>query len=268
MSKYNDIISKSLDELDVLINASGKTEDTQVLSKAKDDEDISPDDVSENAAPAVDDGTQSPGDIEQAEDDTDGAADTDEEDVTSDDLDEDDDEDTQKSLATELNGNENVKKALEVSEFLQDLVKGLDAVITDRTDSISKSVIQTSDESNELLAKSIVGIAKGQKAVLETNAEILKSFKAMNARMSTLEAKPAVRKSVAQANQVIEKSFEASSGDAPATKSSTLSKSEASAKLMAAYEGGNQSVMNDILALDGTGNLDSVSDAGRAVLGL
>jgi hypothetical protein len=37
---------------------------------------------------------------------------------------------------------------------------------------------------------------------------------------------------------------------------------------MSAFESGNGAVLNDILALDGTGNIDSISDAGKQVLGL
>lgn len=264
-NKFEEMINKSFEEMDALADSFKKSQESNTLSKAKNDEDISPDEVSDEA-PAVDDGTQSPGELEQEQgNDAPEPSDDDVPDTTEDD--EDDDETYEKSLESELKGNESVSKALEVSEFLEELVKGLDTMITDRTDRISKSLIESSDSSNELLAKSIVGIAKGQKAVIESNMSILKSLNAMDSRMHALETQPTVRKSVSSASQVIEKSFDASAGN-KAQATNTLSKAQASAKLMAEYEGGNTELMNDILALEGTGNLESVSDKGKHVLGL
>lgn len=265
-NKFEEMINKSFEEMDALADSFKKSQESNTLSKAKNDEDISPDEVSDEA-PAVDDGTQSPAEQEQEQGGNDAPEPSDDDvpDTTEDD--EDEDETYEKSLESELKGNESVNKALEVSEFLTELVKGLDAMVTDRTDRISKSLIESSDSSNELLAKSIVGIAKGQKAVIESNMSILKSLNAMESRMHTLESQPTVRKSVASASQVIEKSFDASAGN-KAQPTHTLSKAQASAKLMAEYEGGNTELMNDILALEGTGNLESVSDKGKHVLGL
>lgn len=262
-------LTKSLDALDELAK-SYKAQEEENLSKARGDEDLSPDDVSDEA-PAVDDGTEAPQDPEQDEqtEPSDGASEDDDE-PTEDTVEDDDDVDTQKSLESELNGNESVKKALEVSEFLSEMVKGLDTIITDRTDNISKSMAEANETSNEMLAKSMIGLANGQKAVLESNVEVLKSIRSMNQRISAVEAQPTVRKSVSNAAhipKVLEKSFDASSGDT-VQKTQALTKSQASAKLTAAYEAGNSDLMNDILALEGTGNLDAVSEAGKQVLGI
>lgn len=263
----NEMLTKSLDEFDAYVNGFTKNEEAEkeAISKAQTDEDLSPDDVSKDT-PSEDEEESAP---EQAPEE-DGApddsqsADTDEDSEGEEDNDED--EEVEKSLASELNSNDSVRKALEVSEFLDTLVKGLDTVLTERTDKISKSISDSHKESNSMLAKSIIGIAKGQRAVLETNAELLKSVRAMNTRMNQLESQPLVRKSVSNSAQVVEKSFKASAGEVAPKQ--TLTKSQASAKLMESFEGGNSAVLNDILALDGTGNLNSISDAGKQVLGL
>ena len=265
----NEMLTKSLDEFDTYIDQFNSNEEAEkdAISKAQNDEDLSADDVSKDApsedeeqAPEeqapVDDGTGAPDDSQSEDTDEDSEGEEDSE----------EDEQYEKSLAGELNNNDSVKKALEVSEFLGSLVKSLDDVLTDRTDRISKSIESKHAESNSMLAKSIIGIAKGQRAVLETNAELLKSVRAMNKRMNTIESQPLVRKSVSNSTQVVEKSFKASAGEVAPKQ--TLTKSQASAKLMTAFDGGNSAVLNDILALDGTGNLNSISDAGKQVLGL
>jgi len=264
----NEMLTKSLDEFDAYVNGFTKNEEAEkeAISKAQTDEDLSPDDVSKDT-PSEDDEQESAPEQAPEEDgapDDSQSADTDEDSEGEEDNDED--EEVEKSLASELNSNDSVRKALEVSEFLDTLVKGLDTVLTERTDKISKSIQESHQESNSMLAKSIIGIAKGQRAVLETNAELLKSVRAMNTRMNELESQPLVRKSVSNSAQVVEKSFKASAGEV--SPKQTLTKSQASAKLMESFEGGNSAVLNDILALDGTGNLNSISDAGKQVLGL
>lgn len=253
-------LSKSLNELDSFIDAHTKEEE---ISKAQADEDLSAGDVSEDAPEEgnPEEGQQAP--EEDAPEDT-QSEDTDEDSEPEEN--EQEDEEVEKSMASDLSANESTKKALEVSEFLSELVKSLDVVLNERTDGLRKSIESKHTESNNLLAKSIIGIAKGQRALLEDNAELLKSVRLMNKRMEELERQPVVRKSVANTTQVVEKSFNASAGiQAP---KQALTKSQASAKLMSAYDSGNQEVLNDILALEGTGNLDAISDAGKQVLGL
>ena len=254
MSVYEEMINKSLEEIDTLVDSikkSHEVDEEEVLSKANPD--ISPDDISDDVVPEEDPETDDSEDSEEHDMEPGTDPDTDE------------DEDFEKSVESELGGNDNTRKALEISEFLQELVKSMDTVLTERTDRIHKSVKASSDESNLLLAKSVRGIALGQKAVLESNAELLKSFKSMGRRLQELESQPVVRKSVTNKAQVIEKSFDASLAQ---QEQPTLTKSQASAKLMQAYDSGNKEIMNDILALEGTGNFASLSDEGKSVLGL
>ena len=75
-----------------------------------------------------------------------------------------------------------------------------------------------------------------------------------------------VRKSVASA-QPINKSFEASAGDKPKA-TNQLSKGQISAKLMSAYEGGNTNLMNDVLAFESTGKVETLSNEAKTILGL
>ena len=267
MSKFDEIISKSLDEIDALVEDFKKSvgeaeEDT--ISKAQNDEDLSADDISEDT-PSSDNGDED-ADEPQADDPAETQEDVDADTEGEEDVDED--EEYEKSLEKELSSNNSVRKALEVSEFLQELVKSLDKVIADNTNSISKSFKESYESSNGLLAKSVEGIIKSQRAVLETQAELLKSVRALNKRVQSLESQPVVRKSVASKNtQVVEKSFKASAGDKPQP-STTLTKSQASAKLTAAYEQGQTDLLDDILALEGTGSFDSISDKAKAFLGL
>lgn len=265
MSKFDEMINKSLDEIDALVEdfkkSVGEGEDT--ISKAQNDEDLSAGEVSDDVPNDEDEDTD---EEPQGDEPADTQEDVDED--TEGEEDADADEEYEKSLEKELSSNNSVRKALEVSEFLQELVKSLDKVIATNTSNISKSFKESYEFSNGLLAKSVEGIVKSQRAVLETQAELLKSVRALNKRVQALESQPVVRKSVASKNaQVVEKSFKASAGDKPQP-STTLTKSQASAKLVAAYEQGQTDLLDDILALEGTGNFDVLSDRAKAYLGL
>jgi hypothetical protein len=264
-SNFDEIISKSLDEIDEIVDK---------VSKSQDDEDLSAGDVSEDAPQEEDnqEDQEQPTDNDGGGEDApaeDGDGDPNNEDTDADqegEQDSDEDENVEKSLEDTLNSNSSVKKALEVSEFLQELVKGISTSIKSQGSTLAKSILDSANDSNELLAKSIVGIAKGQRAVLETQVELLKSVKAMGKRIQQLESQPMVRKSVANA-QPVQKSFQASAGQVPA-KTNSLTKSQASAKLMVSYESGNHDILGDILALEGTGSFDALSDKAKAVLNI
>jgi cobalamin biosynthesis protein CobT len=265
-NKFDEMISKSLDEIDALVEDFKKSvgaEDEDTISKAQNDEDLSADEVS-NDTPSDEEDTDRE-DEAQNDEPEETQEDTDEDSEGEEDADQD--EEYQKSLADELSSNSSVRKALEVSEFLQELVKSLDKVVSTNTENIRKSFKESYEFSNGLLAKSVEGIVKAQRAVLETQAELLKSVRALNKRVKALESQPVVRKSVASNAQVVEKSFKASVGDKPQA-NNTLTKSQASAKLLAAYESGQADLLDDILALDGTGNFNVLSDKAKSILGL
>jgi hypothetical protein len=243
-NKTDDLINKSLEEIDAIVGQYGSE-----LSKAVGDEDISPEDVAEGA-----------GEEEATEEDTagdDGDVDNDEEAEQN----EQEDEEVEKSLEDDLKSDESVRKALEVSEFLSSLVKGISSDLLVHKDSIAKS-LEASEQSNELLAKSFAGIAKSQRVVLETQAELLKSVRILNKRIKTLESQPQVRKSVSTAQEattVIEKSF--NGVGAPA--GSTLSKSQISAKLFKGFQEG-QVEQGDLFAFESLGTLGAISANAQA----
>lgn len=261
MDKVNEMINKSLEDIsniaDGITKSRAEAAEKDALSKAlpgqEGEGEPNPDEV---AAQEGQEGQEQPnpeeGDDTQADNpdtdaDSEGEGDADEDDV-------------EKSLEDRLKDKDNVKKALEVSEFLDELVKGISSVIDSQGEKLSKS-IQATSESNELLAKSFAGIVTTQKFVVETIGDLNKSMLDMQAQIKHLEAQPLVRKSLpnAQAAQVVEKSFAHSSGTAPQAQPTTLSKSQVSAKLTAAIDGGNRDLVPDLLAFEGTGDVRSLS---------
>jgi hypothetical protein len=270
----NEMISKSLDEIDAMTEEFSKSKVEGTLSKAQDDEDLNAGDVSEDAP--QEDNEDAPEEGAPQEDaPEEGAPQEDNEDVDNDEEGEQDsgeDEDVEKSLADSLKSNDSVRKALEVSEFLDTLVKSISdsisnhsSTINNHNESLAKS-LQAQEQSNELLAKSLMGMVKSQKAILEQNSELQKSVRVLNKRLKAIEEQPLVRKSVASA-QPINKSFEASAGNKPKA-TNALSKSQISAKLMSAYEGGNTALMTDVLAFDSTGKVETLSNEAKTILGL
>lgn len=268
MSKnLDEIINKSLDEIDAIVDEINKGMDTDELSKAVDDEDVSPDEVSDDApqeddekdddAPASDDAPQeddAPADDAPADSDSDNEPEEDE----------GQDDDYEKSLDEELNSNDSVRKALEVSEFLNELVKGISSVLSKHGDSISKSISST-ETSQELLAKSFGGIVKSQKAVLEAQSRLMKSVGNLTARINKLESTPMTRKSVPSA-KAVEKSFAASAGDKPVNEK--LNKSLVLNELSKAVSEGKNQFIGDILALEGTGDLSALSAEAKHLLNI
>jgi hypothetical protein len=270
MDALNEQISKSLDEIEALTEqfskskATEKAEDT--ISKAQDDEDLNAGDVSEDAP--QEDNEEAPEQEAPQEDAPEDGQDESSEDSDADaepEQDTDEDEDVEKSLEDDLKSNDSVKKALEVSEFLDTLVKSISEKVDGHSQAITKS-LQAQENTQELVAKSLMGIVKGTKAVLEQNAELQKSVRVLNKRLKAIEEQPMVRKSVSSA-QAINKSFEASAGNKPKP-TNELSKSQISAKLMQAVEQGNTALTTDVLAFDATGKVETLSNEAKTILGL
>lgn len=259
MAAVDKMINKSLEDIDNILNDIEKSKN---VSKAMGN-DVPPEEVSEEAPEQEEEGEEEPmegqeeGDMPD-QDDEEGEEPTEEEGT---------DEDAEKSLESTMNSKDSVRKALEVSEFLQELVSGISTVIDSQRADITKSIESTQNHTM-LLAKSFEGIAKAQRAVLENQVQMMKSIDSMNKRIKTIETQPVTRKSVTSTNtKPIEKSFEASLGD---TKQGgqELTKSQAIQKLSAEFDKGNTSIIPDILALEGTGSLNSLSPAGKNILGI
>lgn len=253
-----DVISKSLDDIEEMVKSlEEKEEDT--ISKGMDDKDEDAKNVSEDAPEDGDNQDNNQDDNQDEDADNEGEEDADQ------------DDDYEKSLSNELNKNENARKALEVSEFLQELVKSLDVVLSKAftsTDGINKSITDSANNSNELLAKSVQGLVKANKAVLDSNKRVQKSLDDISGRLAKIEKQPMTRKSVASSKaQPIEKSFEASLGGEP-TPSNKLSKGQAVATLTKSWREGNKAVQNDILALESTGNFETLSAEAKSLLGM
>lgn len=268
----NQMINKSLDEIEELSNQfSSKTD--EAISKSQDDEDLAANDVSEDAPQDNEPEQQDTPEEDAPEQDDEQASNEDVDNDEEGEQDSDEDSDVEKSLEGELKSNDSVRKALEVSEFLDTLVKSISKHISSHgesisahNDSLAKS-LQAQEQSQELLAKSLMGMVKSQKAILEQNAELQKSVRVLNKRLKTIEEQPQVRKSVAS-TQALNKSFEASAGNKPVNNANTLSKGQISAKLTQAFEGGNQNLLNDILAFDATGKVETLSLDAKSLLGL
>lgn len=257
----DEMINKSLDEIDAIVDEINKGEDTQVISKAREEEDLAPEDVSEDTPQQEEEPPAEEPSEDEAPPEEEGDVDAD----TEAEEDGEEEEEYEKSLEDELKSNDSVRKALEVSEFLDELVKSISTVIEGQRSEISKS-IKSTDSHNELLAKSFAGIVKSQKAVLDTQTRLMKSMGDLTARIDTLESQPMTRKSVPSA-KALEKSFEASSGQ-KASKQETMSKSMALSTLTSEVEKGKANFVNDILALESTGSFDALSQDAKNLLKL
>jgi len=275
-NQVNEIISKSLDEIEAMAK---DFENNLSISKAQGDEDLSAGQVSEDAPtgdegegeePTQDADTDTGEGGEPTGDEGEEPTDTDEGDTDNDsegEEDEAEDEEVEKSLSSIMNSKPDVKKALEVSEFLNELVKSLDTVLNTHNDGLQKSM-QASEQSNDLLAKSLLGLTKAHQTIMKSQSELHKSVQEINKRLDSISQQPVVRKSVASSVQPIQKSFEASQGNAPqAPTNDTLSKAEISSKLMTAFNSGNKDIMPDILAFEGTGNVNALSPEAKAIIG-
>lgn len=264
MSKIDEIINKSLDDIDAIVEEIKKGNNEGDISKAVGDEDLAPGDISEDAPeagedPAEDGAEQGAEGAEEAGEggDPDADSDTDEEPEEN----EQEDEEVEKSLEDSLKANDSVKKALEVSEFLDQLVKGISNDLLSQRTELSKS-IQSTSQATELLAKSFEGIAKSQRVVLETQAQLLKSIRTLNSRMQKLESQPQGRKSVASTAQVVEKSF---AGQAAPTGVEGLSKAQVSAKLFQGVQEGKIE-STELFAYESLGAINALSPQAQAYL--
>lgn len=245
-------ISKSLDELEAIVKSH-----TNDLSKAQDDEDLAPEDVSQDAPEDNDQDSQP------------DAQDTPEDDAQDDapDGDQDEDPEMEKSLAGVLGANENVRKALEVSEFLSETVTGIDVVLKSLANELRGDLSKSVNAQEGALVKTIEGLSKSLRPMVEMQVQLAKSMETLNKRLSKVESQPAARKSVANATQahVVAKSF---AGTPNASQSNTLSKSEALSKLSVAFEQGNHGVGSDIMRLEAGVLPNELSAVAKSVLGI
>lgn len=241
-------INKSLEEVEKL------SEMSESLSKSEDSKEVAPNEVSENTPEESQGGSEGDDPVSSQEDtdaDSEGQEDAGE------------DDSTEKSLESVLSESDTVQQSLEVSDFLQELVKGIDSVLSKHQDTLSKS-IEGNSQTQDLLAKSFEGIVKSQQAIVNTTARLQKSITELNNRIEKVERTP-IKKSVTNAN-VIEKSFEASVGNKEDT-SKQLTKSQIGDKL---FEGLQEQKIDDtdLYAFEATGSVGALSPKARNYLGI
>jgi hypothetical protein len=262
VTNHEEVISKSLDDVEEMIKSLGTGE---IVSKALPADEPNPDEVSEDA-PAPDEQDQAPTEDNAPEEQGDDAdVDTDAEAEQN----EQEDDEVEKSLESVVKSHEGARQALEVSEFLDHLVKSISEVIGTQNETLNKSMGAT-EQSQALLAKSFEGIIKSQKAVMTVTGNLQKSIQALQDRVDAVESQPLVRKSVSNA-KALEKSFPASNGTQSSATGgngtgTNLSKSVAIQHLSEEVMKGNSSFMNDVLALEGTGDFNALSSEARTFL--
>lgn len=263
----NEVISKSLDNLDTIAEDLQKSveepKEEDKVSKAQGDEDLQSGDVSEDAPqPEQDEAPEEDApEAEAPQEDADADADSEPEQDT------DEDEEVEKSVESDLRKSDNSAKALEVSPFLEEMVKSIDATIKAHTEMLNKSMLESRTHQDESLVKSVQGIFKSQEAIMKSQVALSKSLEAFNSRLDRLENQPVVRKSVTNKSQVVEKSFNDSIGISGGS-SDTISKSEATSRLMVEFEKGNSGIMQDILGLEAGKDVSNLSDSAKQILGL
>lgn len=157
------------------------------------------------------------------------------------------DKDVKKSFAAEVEGNEELSKGIDASDFLAEFTRVNGAVIDGLRADVTKS-LETSTHTATILAKSFGAIMKSQESLvakLEEQAQIIKS---LQGRVDVVEKTPTVRKSVVTP---MNKSFNAG---APA--SSNLSKSQIAEKLSDLAIQPNTGVsVTDVVNFESTGVL-------------
>ncbi len=171
-----------------------------------------------------------------------------------------DDKEVQKSLADLVDEDEEMKKSLEVSEFLKSFTELNSGVLEGLRGDINKS-LETSTHTATILAKSFGAIMKSQEGLMDLVKsqdvklqEANELIKSLEARLEDVEKQPVVRKSVIN---TVEKSFNHSAGLENAGEAKELSKSEKVEKLTAlALDANNSSVtVQDVLLFESTGEI-------------
>lgn len=214
-------LMKSLGELEAAADQLDQGIDTEVQKsiqgsdsgKSKKDKPIKAEDVS-------DDNLDDDGNDGEGNDDNDGEGNGDNDD--------EDDEDVGKSVKAIMEGNEDVQKALEVSDFLLALTEATSDAIEGIRKSVNDSISSQSQISN-VMVKSVNALAKAQTSIIKSIDSIRGDLANMVERMDALERVPMTRKSISSAGvNVVERPLAKSVGAAAST---TLSKSEVAAKM-------------------------------------
>jgi len=247
MAKIDEIISKSLEQIDSILEDTNE----QDVKKAMNDRDPMPSEVSDE----VDDKEDDREDEDQQHEEPDG----DEYDREN----EEEDEPVEKSLVEELESKDNVRKALEVSEFLSELVNGISTLIDAQRADLGKSM-EASNQYSDTLNKSLNIMMKSQRAILETQGELAKSLGKLNKRISNLESQPTGRKA---ALSVVEKSFKDSIGAGESkNEPKTLTKSQAMTILTDGLYGNKGVTAQDIVSYESLGDPRYLSPSAQALL--
>jgi hypothetical protein len=161
------------------------------------------------------------------------------------------------------NTNEDISKAIEISDFLSALTGEITGYVNGLSDNINKS-LGTNDVIMKSFAKSFQAIAQSQQAVVQATSNVTNLVKSisdkvdeMNGRMSEMEQTPVVRKSVSN-TKVLDRDFQKSIG---VEKTDTvLSKSQKASILTDLILKGEASTM-DMLNLESGATLDPSIEA-------
>jgi len=165
-----------------------------------------------------------------------------------------------KSITEIFTEDEEMKKSMEVSAFLESFTRLNGEVMEGLRNDVHKS-LETSTHTATILAKSFGAIMKSQEGLsdlvksqatqLQEANELIKS---LQTRLDDVEKQPAVRKSIVS---TVEKSFNHSAGLENAGEEKELSKSEKLEKLTSlAMDANNPSVtVNDVVLFESTGEL-------------
>ncbi|QKE56386.1 hypothetical protein [Bacillus phage YungSlug] len=171
------------------------------------------------------------------------------------------DKDVKKSFAAEVEGNEELSKGIDASDFLAEFTRVNGAVIDGLRADVTKS-LETSTHTATILAKSFGAIMKSQEGLtdlvksqasqLEAQGELIKS---LQDRLGVVEKTPTVRKSVVTP---MEKSFKPGAPKA----TDTLSKSQIAEKLSDLAIQPNTGVsVTDVVNFESTGVLKPEHEA-------
>lgn len=247
MTKLNEVLDKSLAEVEALADeVLAKSEEAiEEIEKSEEgadeiDKALNPEDVSEGEV----------GSDDTKKDDKKKDKDEDDEDENEEEDGDEDGEVTQKSFNDYVEENEDITKALEVSDFLSEFTRIHGAVIDGLRGDVEKS-LNTSTQTSTVLAKSFNAIMKSQNALAESQKELSKSIQGIQERLDHVEKQPVGRK--AQIS-VMEKSFNHSAGIEEV--SEEMSKSEKLSKLSDMVMAGENGVtINDVVSYESSGTL-------------
>jgi hypothetical protein len=231
-----DELLKSVEELETI-------SESLLRKSQEEDKELDPEDIVKDEDSIKEDDTEEKSEEEEEE-----------EEEKSEDEDEDEEE-VEKSLQGFFE-EEELKKGMDISDFLCAFIEANVQSLGELQNTITKSISATRD-TDEVLAKSFIAIAKIQKSLSNRTDKLHSMVKSMLDgqqelldRMESIESTPQMRKSVRNI-KTMDRDFQKSLGKSDIDERQLLTKSQVSSALLSLFQEGDKTItQGDILAVD------------------